>query len=118
MWPRLTSYFGVETSSDYQFQKAVMQIGAPHLEVSLSEWATEDKKKAWDQLCEESNCPEAKTTWDSGTWQYQDWVFGRTWSATLSMSKARKYGYNGYVDSYKTLIETFEKMKSLKQIPA
>ena len=117
MWPRITSYFGVDRGSDYQFQKSGLQAGTPHLEISLGEWASEEKRKAWEQLCEESGCPEAKATWSAGTWMYQDWVFGRTWSATLSMSKARRFGYKGYVDSFQALTETFEKMKSLKQIP-
>lgn len=117
MWPRLTSYFGVETSSQYQFRKGGMQAGAPHLELSLAEWATDEKKRAWEELCEENGCPEAKVIWNAGTWQYQDWVFGRTWSATLSMSKARKFGYNGYVDSYQAFTETFDKMRSLRQLP-
>lgn len=118
MWPRLTEYFGINTSSDYDFNKPGLKAGAPHQEVSLNEWATEEKRRAWDELCEEKGCPEAKSTWLAGTWQYQDWVFGRTWSATLSMSKARKSGYNGYIDSYDAFVETFDKMKRLKQIPA
>ncbi len=118
LWPRLTSYFGVSTSSEYAFRKPGMKAGVPHLEVSLGEWATDDKKASWDQLCEQLGCPEAKKSWEAGTWQYQDWVFGRTWSATLSMSKARKFGYQGYIDSYDALVQTFERMKRLKQIPS
>lgn len=118
MWPRLTAYFGVETSSAYKFEHPGLEVGAPHLEVSLAEWASSEKKQAWEQYCEENGCPEAKSSWDAGTWQYQDWVFGRTWSATLSMSKARKFGYNGYIDSFQSFVETYEKMKSLKQLPA
>lgn len=118
MWPRLTAYFGIETSSDATFRKPGMEIGQPFLEKSLAEWATGEKQDAWNTLCQNLGCPEAQSTWAAGTWQYQDWVFGRTWSATLSMSKARRYGYNGYIDSYQAFVETFEKMKALKQIPS
>lgn len=118
MWPRLCTYFGAETSSDRRFEKPGLELGVPFLDVSLSEWATPEKQEAWEQLCNESGCPEAKATWAAGTWQYQDWVFGRTWSATLSMSKLRKFGYTGYVDSFEAFVKTFEKMKHLKQIPS
>jgi len=118
MWPRLTAYFDVDTASDYEFKRPGMKVGAPHLEVSLADWATVEKKKAWEELCDDAGCPEAKHTWYAGTWQYQDWVFGRTWSATLDMSKARKYGYKGYVNSYQAFTETFGRMRELKQIPA
>ncbi|KAJ9654477.1 hypothetical protein H2198_006486 [Neophaeococcomyces mojaviensis] len=118
MWPRLTAYFGIQTSSEHDFQQTSIKIGDPHLEIALKEWATNEKRKVWDRLCDDMKCPEAKGTWDAGTWQYQDWVFGRTWSATLSMSKARRYGYKGYVDSFEAFVETFEKMKKLKQIPS
>lgn len=118
MWPRLTGYFGVSTSSHRDFVKPGMKVGAPFLENSLTEWATPEKQDAWNRLCDESGCPEAKASWYAGTWQYQDWVFGRTWSATLNNSKRNKFGYKGYMDTYDSLIETFEKMRALKQLPA
>lgn len=118
MWPRICNYFGVESSPHTQFSKPGLEIGKPFLETSFTEWATPEKQKVWEQICEDSGCKEAKATWAAGTWQYQDWVFGRTWSATLSMSKARKFGYTGYKDSFEAFVETYEKMKQLKQIPS
>ena len=38
-------------------------------------------------------------------------MFQRSGSATLSMSKARKFGWTGYKDSYDCFIETFDKFK-------
>lgn len=118
MWPRLTSYFGVETSSEYYFRCPNPTVGQPHLELELSHWANEDKQRAWEQLCNEAGCPDAKTSWAWGTWLLADWVFGRTWSSGLSMSKARRFGYRGYIDSYEAFVRTFEKMKAMGQIPA
>ena len=89
MWPRVCAYFGVKISSDQNFLSQGLEVGKPFLETSLAAWATPDKQEAWNRLYDEANLPEAKETWSAGTWQYQDWVFGRTWSATLSMSKAR-----------------------------
>ena len=117
MWPRLTAYFGIETSSEQSFTKPGLKVGEPFLDKSFMEWATLEKQKIWEQLCDDAGVPQAKASWAAGTWQYQDWVFGRTWSATLSMSKARKFGFNGYVDSFDAFVKTFEKMKDLKQLP-
>lgn len=117
MWPRLTEYFGVQTSSEQDFDRSGMKIGEPFLDTSLAEWATPDRRKAWELVCEEAGVPEAKSTWDAGTWQYQHWVFGRTWSATLSMSKVRKFGFAGYIDSFEAFTACFAKMKALKQLP-
>ena len=117
MWPRLAAYFGARASSEYKFEKPMPTEGVPQLELSLADWA-KDKKPVWDRICDKAGVPEAKATWDAGTWAYQDWVFQRTWSATLSMTKARTYGFTGYMDSYQSFVETYEKLKSLRQIPA
>lgn len=117
MWPRLTEYFGAPTSSDEVYDTDGVVVGVPHLDLSLHEWS-KDKKEVWNRLCDKGGCPEAKASWDAGTWQYQDWVFGRTWSATVSINKARKFGYTGHIDSFDCFINTFERMKALKQIPS
>jgi nucleoside-diphosphate-sugar epimerase len=117
MWPRLARYFGANATSDQVFKKPVPSEGELQLEFSLAEWAA-DKREVWDRICNENKCPEAKATWDSGTWAFQDWVFQRTWSATLSVNKARKLGWQGHIDSYQSLTDAFEKFVELKQIPA
>ncbi|KAG4444237.1 hypothetical protein IFR05_000334 [Cadophora sp. M221] len=116
MWPRLADYFGARAASAQRFKNSRPKEGSVELEVSLAEWS-KDKRQVWDRVCDKAGVPEAKKTWDAGTWQYQDWVFGRTWSATLSISKAREFGWTGYIDSYKSFTEAFEKFKELKQIP-
>lgn len=116
MWPRLATYFGAKASSDQSFTKPRPTGGDLQQEFSLLEWAS-DKREVWDRICDENECPEAKATWDSGTWAFQDWVFQRTWSATLSINKARRLGWNGHIDSYQSLVDAFQKFVELKQIP-
>jgi nucleoside-diphosphate-sugar epimerase len=117
LWPRLASYFGSQASSDQKFTKQRPSEGELQLDVSFDTWA-KDKRQVWEQLCERANMPAAKKTFDFGTWAFQDWVFQRTWSATLSMSKARQYGWTGYVDSYECFVKTFDKFKKFGLIPA
>lgn len=116
MWPRLAAYFGASASSEQKFEKPRPKEGDTQLEFSLAEWAA-DKREVWERICDESGCPEAKGTWDKGTWAFQDWVFQRTWSATLSVNKARRMGWNGHIDSYRSLVDAFEKFVELKQMP-
>ncbi|RDW56535.1 NAD(P)-binding protein-13 [Coleophoma cylindrospora] len=116
MWPRLACYFGATASSTQVFAKESPVEGTLQLEFSLAEWA-KDKREVWDRICDKAGMPTAKATWDAGTWDFQDWVFRRTWYGTLSISKARKFGWTGYVDSYDSFRHVFEKLKELKQIP-
>lgn len=123
MWPRLAEYFGVKASSEQVFQKPHPEEGTVQLDFSLAEWAADghesgtSKREAWNKLCDRTNTPQAKETYDYGTWDYQDWVFQRTWSATLSINKARKFGWTGHADTYECLVETFEKFQRLGLIP-
>ncbi|KAM3425742.1 hypothetical protein BST61_g7674 [Cercospora zeina] len=117
MWPRLAAYFNAQAASDQKFSKPYPKEGDVQLELSLLEWS-QDKREVWERLCEKQNLSAAKSTFDFGTWAFQDWVFQRTWSATLSMSKARQFGWNGYIDSYQAFIETFETFKRNGLIPA
>lgn len=116
MWPRLAEYFGAKASSDQKFSKASPQEGQLQLDHSFLEWS-EGKRQVWEKLCEKKGVESAKATFDFGTWAFQDWVFQRSWSATLSISKARKYGWTGYKDSYECFIETFDKFKKFGLLP-
>ena len=116
MWPRIAEHVGAKASSEQTFHKPLPQKGQVQQEFSFAEWA-KDKRPVWDRLCERTGRPEAKGTWDAGTWQYQDWVFQRAWNATVSFNKAREYGFTGHKDSYKSIVEAFDRFKHAKQIP-
>lgn len=92
MWPRLAAYFGARASSEQGFARKSDEFrpGENVLEVRLEEWAR-DKQGVWERLCERAGVPGAKDTFRAGTWAFQDWVFSRTWSATLSVNKARRF---------------------------
>jgi len=115
MWPRLAQYFGAQSTSDQVF-KPLPKVGEPQLDLSLVEWA-KDKRKVWDRICDKAGVSAAKATWDAGTWAYQDWVFRRTWSATLSINKARQYGWTGHLDSYTSFVDAFNMFEKTNQIP-
>jgi hypothetical protein len=116
MWPRIAAYAGAHATSDQVFNKPRPSVGKTQLDLSLAEWAV-DKKEVWNRICDKRGCPEAKASWEAGTWAFQDWVFQRTWSATPSVNKARKFGWTGHIESYQSLTDAFDKFVELKQIP-
>ena len=116
MWPRLAGFIGAQATSEQCFAQGTPQEGEVQQEFSLSEWS-KDKRPVWDRLCDKAGMPEAKGTFDAATWQYQDWVFQRTWSSLLAMTKAREFGWMGCKDSYECIVEAFECFKELRQIP-
>lgn len=116
LWPRIAEYVGARATSSQVFTRPYPKEGELQLELSLGEWA-KDKKAVWEAICDKYACPQAKTTWDAGTWGFQDWVFQRTWSATLSVSKARKFGWTGYLDSYESFTHAIDQFVRLGQIP-
>lgn len=117
MWPRLAALFGARASPDQQFEKPrPLQDGALQQEFSAAEWLR-DKQPVWERLCDKAGVPEAKRTFSFVTPFILDWAFRRSWSATLSMKKARKLGWTGYVDSYESNVRAFERFRELKQIP-
>lgn len=117
MWPRLASFFGARATSNQNFEKPrPVEEGALQQEFSVIEWLG-DKQPVWETLCDRAGIPEAKATFGFVTPFIMDWAFRRSWSATLSMSKARKLGWTGYLDSYESNIRVFQRFRELKQIP-
>ncbi|CZS77703.1 unnamed protein product [Fusarium graminearum] len=116
LWPRVAGYFGARASSDQTFKLPRPDPGSVQLELSLSDWAV-GKQEVWDSICDEAGCPQAKATWKAATWAFQDWVFQRTWSATLSINKAREFGWTGHIDSFKSLKDAFDSFVEMGQIP-
>lgn len=115
-WPRVASYFGVDASTEQTFTKPKAAEGEIQLEQSWTEWA-KDKREVWEKLCDKQGVPGAKSTFDYGTWALNDWAFGRTWWHTPSASKARKFGYTGFKDSYDCMVETFDRFKQSGLLP-
>jgi nucleoside-diphosphate-sugar epimerase len=120
MWPRLAAFFGAHASPDQTFSKAASYAttkpGELLQEVSFVEWA-KDKRIVWREICDARSAPQARATFDSATWAYQDWVFRRTWTSSLSMNKARKFGWTGWADTFESFVETFLAFEQMGLIP-
>jgi nucleoside-diphosphate-sugar epimerase len=116
MWPRLAESLGAKADSNQRFEKPVPKEGTLQLEWSFAEWC-KDKRTVWDDLCDRQGLPGAKATFDLVGWEIGDFLYRRTWSATLSVNKARRYGWTGHIDSHQAFVNTFIKFRELGLIP-
>jgi nucleoside-diphosphate-sugar epimerase len=115
-WPKLAKYFGAKANSDQKFSKPDPAPGTLQQEFSLVNWY-QDKEKVWDELCTRLEAPNAKATFQYGTWQFQDWVFRRSWYVTLNTEKARRYGWKARIDDYECMVACFEQFQKAGLIP-
>jgi hypothetical protein len=84
-------------------------------EFRMSEWAR-DKAPIWAAICRKygSGNPDA---FNWGTWYYFDWATSRGWLTVTSMSKARRYGWTRFDDTFDTWIETFRAFENAGVLP-
>lgn len=129
MWPRLAAYFGAYATPDQHFRLTEPEIigggggGRKKVfplqqEFRLVDWAQQDddKKSVWERMCDEAGIPEAKASFEAGCWSTLDALFQRTWSTTLSMNKARKFGWTGFADSFESFVHAFERLSENSEI--
>lgn len=80
----------------------------------MSDWAA-DKRPVWKRICAKYGGSEA--AFDCGTWGFFDWSVGKAWPTTSSISKARRFGWNRYDDTYETWCETFRTFANAGMLP-
>jgi hypothetical protein len=81
----------------------------------MGDWA-KDKKPIWDNICDKYGGNKEAFEW--GTWGFFDWAIGKAWPTLLSISKARKYGWKRYDDTFDTWVETFKTFENTGILPA
>lgn len=58
-----------------------------------------------------------KDAFEKATWDFLDFVLGRNYNIVISKSKARKFGWTGYIDTCESLKNTFKRLEELKILP-
>lgn len=58
-------------------------------------------RKAWEKVAEREGL--SKDALEEATWGFLGFVLGRNYNLVTDMSKARKLGWTGYVDTWDTL---------------
>jgi len=75
--------------------------------IDLLKWSQrEDVQKAWDKL--QAGHGLEKDAFEKATWGFLGFVLGRDYNIVISMSKARKLGGTGYIDSGDAMAECFD----------
>jgi hypothetical protein len=80
----------------------------------MTQWA-KDKEPIWRRVVEKHGGNPDAFGW--GTWDFFDWAVGKAWFTIGSVSKARKFGWTRYDDTYETWIETFRSFENAGVLP-
>ncbi|OIW30715.1 NAD(P)-binding domain protein [Coniochaeta ligniaria NRRL 30616] len=84
--------------------------------ISLVKWSQQEEvKKAWEKLAGREGLD--KTAFEKSPWWFLDFVLGRSYEVVASMSKAREFGWTGYIDTWKSLSDAFGELEAEKILP-
>ncbi|GIZ43046.1 hypothetical protein CKM354_000629000 [Cercospora kikuchii] len=114
LWRNMGKYWGLDIPDQTTFPE-INDDGKMANEFRMSEWAA-DKKPVWDRICDKYGG--SKDAFGSGTWGYFDWAVGKTWPTTMSITKARKFGWNRYDDTEENYYETFRTFANAGVLPS
>ena len=139
-WPKIAKYFGLSVPED-NFTAATpygSEQTLPHpppinerlaetsiakplkpsvvkSRVSLVKWSQrKEVKEAWERLAKRDGLE--MDAFEKGTWGFGDFVFGRQFQISASMTKARKLGWTGYQDTFEGFAKVFDRLKKEKII--
>ena len=84
--------------------------------IDVTKWAQlEEVKAAWKRVAEREGLE--KEAFEKATWGFLLFELGRSYEIVISMSKARKYGWTGYVDTWEAFDEAFAELEEAKVLP-
>lgn len=93
-----------------------MGHGRVEQRIDLLNWSQKkDVKEAWLRIAERGGLE--KDALEKATWAFLGFVLGRNYDLVISMSKARKLGWMGYVDSWEALEASFDELAREKIVP-
>lgn len=85
--------------------------------IDLIKWSRRaDVKQAWNKL--QAGHGLEKDAFEKATWGFLGFVLGRDYNVVISMSKARKLGWTGYIDSWDALTECWDELEKEKILPS
>ena len=83
-------------------------------EFAMSKWA-KDKQPVWERITKNYGGNPEAFGW--GTWQTMDWAVGKSWPAAMTVSKARKFGWTRYDDTYDNWVDTIRAFENAGILP-
>ncbi|CEN59953.1 Putative NAD dependent epimerase/dehydratase family protein [Aspergillus calidoustus] len=86
------------------------------LQIDPEKWAKrKEVNEAWATLRDKYKLDQR--AWEKATWDFISFVLGRDWSCVGSMSKARRFGWTGYADTWSELEDVFETLEKEGILP-
>lgn len=90
--------------------------GTWKLRNSWQQWAQEERTtEAWKRLAKREGLQE--DAFSRASWLYADRNMALMYNKLESMSKAREYGWLGYVDSTEQLLEVLREAQEMRILP-
>lgn len=84
--------------------------------INLMNWyQRKDVQAAWDRLAEREGLEH--DSFDKATWFFLGFVLGRSYNLVISMSKARKAGWIGYIDTWEAFEKQWSRLEEAKVLP-
>ncbi|RDW85276.1 hypothetical protein BP6252_02866 [Coleophoma cylindrospora] len=128
-WPVLARWYGLDwepPQSGTEYTEIEMPVtprgygppGRVRYSFDLVDWATApDVLRAWSVLSKEHNLHNNPFENVAELFAPLQFSCAISWSWTVSMDKARKLGWHGYVDSVESMRQAFETFAELRMIP-
>lgn len=87
-----------------------------HQQIDTTKWAQRPEVvEKWEELRDKFGLDQS--TWDQATWGFLTFLLGREFDCVVSMSKARKLGWTGYVDTKDAFFETWDQLEKEGILP-
>ena len=101
LWPKIADYFGMEDGGVQQIDLEAMMA---------------DKEPLWDEIVREHGLLPTPFA-EAANWSFANYAFAPTWDIMLDNTKARKFGFQEFVDSEEMFLRIFDSFRSQRFIP-
>ncbi|KAH9204535.1 hypothetical protein DL95DRAFT_495960 [Leptodontidium sp. 2 PMI_412] len=110
---KIGRYFGIDIPPQIEWTELGEEGKYAH-SIHMGDWA-KDKQDTWERMCEKYGGNPEAFSW--GTWGFLDWTTGKAWPTVSTISKARKFGWNRYDDTYECWVATFRAFENAGVLP-
>ncbi|KAI0592716.1 hypothetical protein F4775DRAFT_599689 [Biscogniauxia sp. FL1348] len=112
-FPKVGKYFGIDIPLQTEFaEEGTTETQAN--DIPMANWV-DGKREVWHRICDKYGG--TKEAFDWGTWGFLDWNIGKAWSTLSSITKARKFGWDRYDDTFETWVQTFRTFENAGVLP-
>ncbi|RSL48022.1 hypothetical protein CEP54_013103 [Fusarium duplospermum] len=141
LWPRVAKYFGLTVPADQFLRDTPLASERPlqpeppasvlakeiglqdsvpqsyiRQRIDLVKWSqTEQVQNAWKKMADREGLDPSAL--NKASWAFAGFAWGRDYNVVLNMTKSRKLGWTGYLDSWENLESIFDTLQKEKVIP-